>query len=171
MSIWHIDCFELKAIKNQKTRKELFTSPLNTWKNFDKHSTEKEIPPEITFYVRKSCLHGRTDRICSRTIECQFPWPPLLRSKALKQWAIYKFIKAKITFSEREKFCNSFYIPMLDTLFVWGAGYTEAAWGMGDIPSLLGSEQRQVAHAGGRENERLGQRLLGLISLEGTWSL
>ena len=31
-----------------------------------------------------------------------------------------------------------------DTLFAWGIGYMVAGWGMGDIPSLAGSEQPRL---------------------------
>ena len=70
-------------------------------------------------------------------IELQFPWSRPHCSKTMKFRAFYKFIKAKVNFQrERESTCvqvkrgpaslyNYFYIPMLDTLFAWGIGYTE----------------------------------------------
>ena len=59
-----------------------------------------------------------------------------------------------------------------DALFAWGTSCLQAGWGMGDIPFLAGNEQPRLAKVGeGVLTMRPGQRLLGLISLKGTWSL
>lgn len=52
-AIWHVDYFELKAIKTQHTQENLLPSPLTIWKNLDRGpGPERELFPKITLYLK-----------------------------------------------------------------------------------------------------------------------
>lgn len=104
-------------------------------------------------------------------------------NKTLERQVFYKFIKTKVHFQrERERTCPSlckkrallilklFLYPHAQYLICMGNRLQRGQWGMGDIP-LVGSEQPRFLTVWEGTSQWDGQRLLGLISLKGYWSL
>lgn len=72
--LWHVNCFELMAVKTQKTWKNFATFPLTIQKNLHRGPVPgKELLPETASYIRKTDLHGVANICLPNILSTHFP--------------------------------------------------------------------------------------------------